>query len=112
VGGIFCNLDKAVDCVNHDLLMKKLKFYGIVGNANALIKSCLSDRYRRVLIDDDLTHSCASSEWGKLNHEVPQGSILGPVLFLFYVNDLHTYTYIHTYIVHTFADPLSKWTGY
>jgi hypothetical protein len=45
VGGIFCDLEKAFDCVNHDLLMKKLKFYGIVGNAYALIKSYHIDRY-------------------------------------------------------------------
>jgi hypothetical protein len=52
VGGIFCDLEKAFDCINHDLLMKKLKFYGIVGNAYNLIQSSLSDRYQRVLIDD------------------------------------------------------------
>jgi hypothetical protein len=46
VEGIFCDLEKAFDCVNHDLLMEKLKFYGIVGNAYALIKSYLSDRYQ------------------------------------------------------------------
>jgi hypothetical protein len=38
VGGIFCDLEKTFDCVNHDILMKKLKFYGIVGNAYAFIK--------------------------------------------------------------------------
>jgi hypothetical protein len=57
VGGIFCDLQKAFDCVNHDLLMNKLKFNGIVGIAYALIKSYLSDRYQRVLIDDNQTHS-------------------------------------------------------
>jgi hypothetical protein len=82
VGGIFCDLEKAFDCVNHDLLMKKLEFYGIVGNARALIKSYLSDRYQRVLTDDNLTHSYTSSAWGKIKHGVPQASILGPLLFL------------------------------
>jgi hypothetical protein len=62
VGGIFCDLEKAFDCVNHDLLMKKLKFYEIVGNAYAIIKSYLSDRYHRVCIDDDETYSQTFSE--------------------------------------------------
>jgi hypothetical protein len=88
VGDIFCDLEKAFDCVNHDLLMKKLKFYGIVGNAYALIKPYFSDRYQRVLIDDNQTHSNILSEWGKAEHGVPQGSVLGPILCLFYINDL------------------------
>jgi hypothetical protein len=46
--------------VNHVLLMKKLKYYGIVGNAHALMKSYLSDRYQGVVIDDNLTHPYTS----------------------------------------------------
>jgi hypothetical protein len=68
VGGIFCDLKKAFDCVNHDLLMKKLKLYGIVDKAYILIKSCLSDRYQRVFIDDNIMHTHTSSEWGRIKH--------------------------------------------
>jgi hypothetical protein len=53
VGGIVCDPEKAFDCVNHDLSIKKLNFYGILGNAYALINSYLSDRHQ-VFTDDNL----------------------------------------------------------
>jgi hypothetical protein len=57
VGGIFCDLKKAFDCVTYDILLSKLEFYGIVGKANALVKSDIKDRYQRVVINNSPIHS-------------------------------------------------------
>jgi hypothetical protein len=52
-GGIFCDLCKAFDCVDHNILLKKLKFYGIKGTALKLITSYLEGRYQRVSLDNN-----------------------------------------------------------
>jgi len=51
VAGIFCNLEKDFDCVNHDILVDNVQFYGITGKFLGLIQSYLRGRYQKVLID-------------------------------------------------------------
>jgi retron-type reverse transcriptase len=82
VGGIFCDLEKAFDSVNHNILLTKLEFYGITGKNNVLYKSYLENRYQRVFIYNKNTNNSTFSSWGKVKHGIPQGSIIGPILLL------------------------------
>jgi hypothetical protein len=91
VAGICCDLSKAFDCVNHRILLSKLEHYGIRGTFGALIKSYLTERYQRAIIKDK-TNITNYSNWEIVRHGAQQGSILGHLLFLLYINDLPTVT--------------------
>jgi hypothetical protein len=86
-GCIFCDLEKAFDCVNHKILLSKLEFYGIKGKAKLWFESYLRNRYQRVLITSTNLNLNDFSTWRKIKHGVPQ-SILGPLLLFLYINDL------------------------
>ena len=94
--GVFIDLQKAFDTVDHSILLSKLYHYGIRGASYQWFKSYLSDRKQFVSING-FNSSPLSVKCG-----VPQGSILGPLLFLIYINDLHQS--IKTSTVHHFAD--------
>ena len=94
--GIFIDLQKAFDTVDHQILLKKIEYYGIRGLANNWFKSYLSNRKQFVSING------FNSKKNTMEYGVPQGSVLGPLLFLIYINDLHKAIKYST--VHHFAD--------
>ena len=101
VHACYLDISKAFDRVNHILLVEKLKNYGISGNLLSWLQDYLTDRYVQVQVDGAL------SERIPVTSGVPQGSVLGPILFLLFVNDIPEL--IHSRIL-LFADDIKIWT--
>ena len=98
IRAVFLDISKAFDKIWLPGLIFKIKSFGISGDLLELIKNFLSNRFQRVVLNGQ------TSEWGKINAGVPQGSILGLLFFLIYINDLTNGT---SSIAKLFADDTS-----
>ena len=96
VAAILMDLSKAFDCLPHDILICKLECYGLSKNSINLLTSYLSNRKQQIKVGNSV------SSWANIIKGVPQGSILGPLLFNIFLNDI--FYFIHRGTLYNYAD--------